>query len=813
MVMSCAAISTVLPGMTHRVRSFALKSLSCLLVALLPSALPAAKIERVEPAAVVTGEATRLVFHGDELEKATELWTSFPADTRRVDPVEGENGAVVFRVFVADDASAAIGAVRLVTPDGVSDLALVLVDNVPALSGSPPRFELPCSISGAVSPVGSDVFDFEFIERGRVAFEVFARRLGSPLDPRIRLLRLRAGSVEEIAAVDDVPGASGDLHLARELDAGSYRVELHDSRHRGGNAFGYVLRMGAFPVVGPSFPPVDPRGVRQLVETTTDLGVWRGIVSVPEDHVGDVYWSAGEFSGDRAVRRIGVSSRLERVEIEPNDDRLSVRGELRVGDAVSGRFVAPRDVDWYRVVVDAGTRLRVRGESARYGFSGSLYLQLFDGEGAQLADAAPASGAIDAREIVHRFAEAGVCYVRAEDLHLGGGAAHGYRLRIDRVEPGFELTFAADRVDVPLRGVLGVKVTAARRDFDGAIGLTPILAHSERVLDVVSGGTIGAGTSETILEVAIPKELGRGTLNVLRVRGEGRFVTSRAVVTFEAENFARSNLAVFENLYISDKGGGLSWAEYEFELEEAGEYELVFRFAAAAARPARLLINGELAASPVLSQTTGGWSADKQQWLPQGTHVFGKKNVMRLERSGAFSHLDKIRIARLTETAGDDAPRPVLATATTAPLLAKQFGVFAGEEFGGDLVIGIGPEFPSFFGLAKKVESVRIARGGDAKLAFVIERRQGFEGAVAITVEGLPPGVRAETMMIEEKKSTTEIELQVASEAETGTHDFRVVAAGVHRHQRERHVLDIELRIEPKSVVETKPVAAAGEKR
>ena len=109
---------------------------------------------------------------------------------------------------------------------------------------------LPLSINGIVDrPGDTDVFRFEGRAGEEVVAEVYARRLGSPLNS---LLRLTDASGRVLAWNDDFEDASAGLlthHADSFLSArlpknGPYFIALSDAEQQGDEARGYRLRIG-----------------------------------------------------------------------------------------------------------------------------------------------------------------------------------------------------------------------------------------------------------------------------------------------------------------------------------------------------------------------------------------------------------------------------------------------------------------------------------------------------------------------------------------------------------------------------------------
>ena len=121
----------------------------------------------------------------------------------------------------------------------------------------------------------------------------------------------------------------------------------------------------------------------------------------------------------------------------------------------------------------------------------------------------------------------------------------------------------------------------------------------------------------------------------------------------EAETFARGNFGVVTEGYgegigiISDKNGsGLQTFEHDISIPLAGIYQLDIRYAAAAARPGKLFLNGRLVKENAIGEVTGGWNPENQKWHVAGRYEFkAGKNILRFEVPNVMSHIDQIALA------------------------------------------------------------------------------------------------------------------------------------------------------------------------
>ena len=123
-------------------------------------------------------------------------------------------------------------AMRVVTDKGVSPLRFLLVDDLPTVASVGNNTTLataqpvsaPTAVDGAVPNQGWQYFKFPAQAGQRISIEVLARRIGSTLDPMIRILDSKG---RELAFNDDTPGLSSDSSVVHTFkDAGEYIVEI-----------------------------------------------------------------------------------------------------------------------------------------------------------------------------------------------------------------------------------------------------------------------------------------------------------------------------------------------------------------------------------------------------------------------------------------------------------------------------------------------------------------------------------------------------------------------------------------------------------
>jgi hypothetical protein len=473
-------------------------------------------VTRAVPSAVAPGRTTELTLHGTGLEAPTAVWTSVPATTELV---KGAGDRATWRVTLPPQAPVGAAALRVATRGGVSNLHLFMVDDLPTVAegdgNSTPagaqEITPPVAVDGTCAALGIDYYRFRARRGQQLSVEVVATRLGSSLDPVVRLLD---SSGRELRWCDDGPGAGGDCRFAHTFDAdGQYLIELRDVAYEGGPAYRYRLRVGDFPLAAVPFPLGGKRGTAGMFTFLGEAcdGVPPALVALPNEGAG--FGVAARRAGGSGFARVVLGDADETVEAEPNDAPAAAT-PLALPGAVSGRFEAPGDVDCYAVAAGKGARLSFRARSRSLGSPCDVLMQWSRPGGGKLAESKVAEGTAEAT-LDAAAPEDGVYVLRVEELSQTGGPALAYRVEGGAYRAGFSLSVETDKVDARPGGVLELKVTCARRDYGGPIALS-LDGLSPASLD---GATIAAGRQDTLLKVKLPADVTPGSILPLRVIG------------------------------------------------------------------------------------------------------------------------------------------------------------------------------------------------------------------------------------------------------------------------------------------------------
>ena len=491
-------------------------------------------VNRVEPSAAPPGRRAEVELRGAGLSKDATFWTSFDAESI-VATASSSGDELTLKLTVPQTTQVGVHALRVATGGGVSGLVPFMVDDLPtvreaggnASASGAQAIDTPVAVDGACDALASDFYRFKVDAGQRRSFEVVAARLGSQLDPVLRLLD---STGRELKWADDSPGAGADCRFAHTFErAGEYTLELRDAGHEGGPAHRYRLRVGDFPLPVVTYPLGGRSGGAGLFQFLGEAcdGVPPSLAVLPAE--ADRFVVAGRRAGGvgagAGFAPVVVSDLDETVEAEPND-RTEQATPLAVPAAASGRFESAGDVDFYKLKMRKGERFSFRAASRTLGSACDVRLSLRRADGSKVAESkveGPADAALDATA-----GDEGTYYLRVEELTSAGGPALAYRLEAEPHRPGFALSLETDTINTSPGGEFSLKVNCTRRDFGGAVTL------SVRGLDpspAIEGATIPAGKNETQLKVKLRKETPPG-LRMVHVVGtatvDGREISETA---------------------------------------------------------------------------------------------------------------------------------------------------------------------------------------------------------------------------------------------------------------------------------------------
>lgn len=711
----------------------------------------APSISAISPRAVTPGETADVTLRGTNLAGDTQLWTSFPCEAALAPEIEGngtKSDQVVFRLAVPANASLGIHALRVATPGGVSPPRLIVLDDLSSVSQqgdntTPPNAQsltLPVAVDGTMGKLSHNYYRFGAAAGQRLSFEVLSRRLGSALDPVIRLLDAEG---RELIYSDDEAGLSADSRICYTFQAaGDYVLELRDIQYRGGGDYFYRLRIGDFPCVTVPYPMGAKRGSEVTLSfagpDVEDLEPMT--ITVPSDPLSD--WlnvaarRAGGLSSGFAV--VALDDRGEFLEAEPND---SVEQANRAGldTNLNGRFEQPGDVDRFVFSATKGQQYTFATVTRRQGSPSDLHLRLLNSDGSQVAEAEDTAGH-DA-SLTYTFPQDGDYTLVVRDLSHRGGSEFAYRIEVKPHQAGFALSATTDRLNIPAGGVALVTVNAVRFGYNGPIAVSAV----DLPQNVTSVPTvIGPGRNSVVLSVQAAPDAAAARISPIRVHGTATTGETDYQTTASVTAALRNTL---NNMPFPPRILAESMV-----LAVAPEPQFVLK-----ADPAKVTLGRHLSTTvKIVAERKEGF--DEQIELA----VTPEKDGLPTGVGAGLKPIEKGKNeVEITFSGNEKAPLGEF-TATLVGTLKKDKSTFTQPA------PGIGLLLDEPYRLSVNVGDGKLAPNGTLKGKVTVTRNPAFGGAIVLAVENLPNGVTVEAPEIPAGASEVEILLSANQDAVKG---------------------------------------------
>ena len=478
-------------------------------------------LTHTSPGALAPGRSVEVTFHGANLLGATNLWTGVGAKV--VAATANTSGTARLQVALPTAAPVGLHAARLASASGVSAPLLLMVDDLPSVADAgtntsvtnAQRLAWPVAVDGAAAALGYKFYRVTAKAGDRLALEVFAQRLGSKLDPVLRLLDLRG---RELAFCDDESGLNGDCRLAHTFAAaGDYLIEVRDINYAGGSDYRFRLRLGDFPLVSLPFPAAVRAGQSATFSFVgPQVDQLKPIAATAPAEAMHLPLAV-KFPGGKhaAFAAALVTDTPEFSEAEPNENaETATRFALPAG--LNGRFLKPKDRDFWKFEAKQGQRVLFTAQTRSLGSASEVMLQLRDAKGTAIAS----SAVNEANEgaVTNTIPADGTYFLVVDELIRRGGPQHAYRVEAELLAPGFALEAEVEKVEAVPGGSFTVKVTATRRDFTGPITLAVVGLDGVTLADEVIKEKATNGT----LKVTLPETATPGSVTPFRIVGKAK---------------------------------------------------------------------------------------------------------------------------------------------------------------------------------------------------------------------------------------------------------------------------------------------------
>ena len=461
------------------------------------------------------GRALRLVIEGYGLPGDMEIESTLPGSFARLGEARDEDRlqkqrranernlrAAVFLVEIDADAPPGLYPLRVVTEDGLSNALLFRVDTLPELSeqelreappGAPdagsldaPRIDdLPVIINGTLDDAERDRYRFKPLPGERIVLEVEARRVGSAIDPVLRLLD---SDGQEIDFNQEGLGIDVDARLDWQAPdtGGEYVVEVHDARFSSQTRNFYRLKV----IAAADYEyaeAVFPIGARRGEETRFELsgGTIAGTREVTAGGGEGDFHVVGPTPGDTAASAALPFPIVVDTHPEIGESETAAVQRLAAPVIVNGRIDEVGEVDRYRIAAEPGQRLLIEAKGGALGASDLFgVLTVTTPDGAYLASSgddipdpdtfrllSPTATSFDPWVVVEAPAGVDTLHVTVEDLVGRGGDRFGYRLEATAEGPDFELSLNTAQLSLHQGASKPIEVGAVRRGYLGPIRL------------------------------------------------------------------------------------------------------------------------------------------------------------------------------------------------------------------------------------------------------------------------------------------------------------------------------------------------------
>ncbi|MBS0211239.1 MAG: PPC domain-containing protein [Planctomycetes bacterium] len=498
----------------------------------------------VFPLGVQRGQSVTLTVSGAMKPWPAQVQTSGAGITLTPEKEEGR-----FKLSATADAEPGLRLVRFFNDEGASTPQAIVVGTLPEIEEKEPNNETTAAqsispvavvVNGRLAKAGDiDTFSVALTAGQTLVADVAAERLGSPMDGVLQVLSAD-GFV--LAQNHDTRGQDPRLVFTAPRD-GAYLVRLFafpatatgSVAFAGGDKFAYRMTLTTGGFLNYTMPLAVERGV----ETSLELVGWNipealrtKKVTPPTDATSVVIHDA-QLAGEV---RLDVVDKKCLAEAEPNDRDHAQAIAWPV--VVSGRIVAPGDVDVFAIEAKKGQNLALVVRSQRLGFPLDGELRVYDSQKKLLTSRDDSAKERDP-ELNYTILADGKYLIAVADLYGAGSADHAYTLDIALVEPDYTLAFAASELTTAAKKEIELPITIDRANsFAEEIEITvtglPEGAKCEPVRSAAKGdGKKGDTAKKVTLKIAPGEQPFRGPIQI----------TARSLGTAARQRTAKMPLA------------------------------------------------------------------------------------------------------------------------------------------------------------------------------------------------------------------------------------------------------------------------------
>jgi len=773
----------------------------------------------LEPRGAQHGKSFTLTIEGKNLTEGGQVLSTLPAAFTPLTPPQESMSAgrkLPFLVELKADAPIGTYPIRVQTPDGISNVLLFTVGAFPEVTEaeSKPesqehandsletaeRIEVPVIINGTLRGPDRDYYRIHAKQGERLVFEVEARRLGSAIDPVLRIVDAEG---KQLARSDDAPAlgvdSRADVTFPRD---GDYYALVHDARLSRQSQNFYRLKVGNFAYADGIFPLGWKRGEK------VDVELFGGSFSPPVKTSADLSGINPKLEFTR-ISVPGTSGSLPFLfvvgdlpeKLEPAHAASEVV-DLEPATVMNGRVSKAGEVDRYQLSVSPGDHWNL--ELRAHGLGTSRLdgvLSIYDAKGKKLASA----GDKPPKEDVFSLLSAGRTSsdpwldftvpkdtrdvtVTVEDLLQRGGPGFGYRLLARKAPADFTLTVANPYLNIPVKGTVAVNVSVNRHGFIGPIELSISGVNGEFI---VEGGHIPGEWKDDaysisrngMLTITAKPDAKPRKLVEFAIWGEGKtadgavvrrraqclgMITEVAGGTGISDGEGRENQSPFVAPWLGFDLPVVVTAEQTGEVKASAPrvlrmvqgtgYELAWNFAKRApdAKPPET-VEADVSAPPAAEIQVRRARTDKKE---EKYAEKGGFNVLTTTRTPP----EKFDLVLVGQTEREDGEEAALLTPVITIEIVQGYSVTAPRE------------------------PLALQPGGKAEVGGVFHRQPEFTQPVNITAEYLPPHVNCRPAELRAAETEYRLSCEAETSAKPGEYEFQLTPDSVVRTLDQREV-------------------------
>ncbi len=411
--------------------------------------------------------------------------------------------ALKIKISVAADALPGVRDLRVVTAQGVSTVAQLVVVEDPVIVEQAKNdsvaeaqdITLPATVCGCIEKA-EDVDFFKFkVEAGQsLVFHVRSQRLQDRIhdlqahsDP---ILTIRNAQGSTIAAADNV--FHGDPFLCHRFDqAGEYLLEMRDVRYNGNQYWEYAVEIHSRPFARSVFPlavtagketkltaigsqlPADP-SVTLTPAIDLPLGINRlrlPFADRPSNPVATYITTLPTIMESNEDNNLAAT-----VLGDPKSEISNLKSQIPFPCVINGRIEAPGDVDCFVFEAKKDDKLSFEVKARRLQSELDSTIRIVNDKGATLAENDDLKlgkrGSQDSWIETWTAPADGKYVLEIRDMHLRGGENFVYAIECTQARPYFNLYADTDKTNLSpgVNGVMWVKVER-KNGFTGAVQL------------------------------------------------------------------------------------------------------------------------------------------------------------------------------------------------------------------------------------------------------------------------------------------------------------------------------------------------------